>query len=331
MDQVDRAEPQTEPSPRKFSRRRVLKGIGAGIAASALSFIPDSRNNQKAIIRKRSSYSREGSNIDDIDSKRVPDKLPEDVLSDEELKKKHITINNSQSTKLYLRKEALNFPIFRDSGKIGFDGVVITLVDSPTVSWNSADTMPEDAKKIFREEYDPEDDRKQIRETIKRYDRKLDDLDKEKTRAVEASHWREVYEEIIKDYQNNLDNVLETGGPLGIIMDKRRWFQGGKIYIFLAVGGHQKPNPKHSYLDPYGGYPPDDKYAFVLPAGYVIRHELSHYGHPDESEADILAANSLVDALEKYKKTGDSSGYAFVFVNDRGITITRKKDQAVGV
>lgn len=43
-----------------------------------------------------------------------------------------------------------------------------------------------------------------------------------------------------------------------------------------------------------------------------------------EYEADTLMFNSIVDAWDKYQKTGDSSGYPFVFVTPEGIIITKK-------
>ncbi|MBP6913738.1 MAG: hypothetical protein KBC00_03955 [Candidatus Levybacteria bacterium] len=113
----------------------------------------------------------------------------------------------------------------------------------------------------------------------------------------------------------------------------------GKNYIFLAVGGYD-PNPEYSYPNPHlldtivakKDFPlaGESDYAFdrgsdfkrKIPS-FSLLHEFSHYVTPDESEADKLAYNFLVDAWDKYQK-GDDSGYAVVFKNDRGITITKK-------
>lgn len=77
--------------------------------------------------------------------------LPEDVLTEEQLKALNITVNQTKDVRLYIRKSAIDeLKIFQDikEGKIG--GVVISLIDNNAISWNSIDRLPPDARLMWQ-------------------------------------------------------------------------------------------------------------------------------------------------------------------------------------
>lgn len=77
--------------------------------------------------------------------------LPEDVLTEEQLKALNITVNQTKDVQLHIRKSAIDeLKIFQDikEGKIG--GVVISLIDNDVISWNSIDQLPPDARLMWQ-------------------------------------------------------------------------------------------------------------------------------------------------------------------------------------
>lgn len=79
---------------------------------------------------------------------KPPENLPDDVLSEEELKRANITIYNTKDVVLYIRSSALEMPAFSDAaeGKIG--GLVIALVGDQAMTWDALDHLPPDARLI---------------------------------------------------------------------------------------------------------------------------------------------------------------------------------------
>jgi len=231
-----------------------------------------------------------------------PKSLPKDLISEEELIKLRIRINQSPNTKLYLRQSALEFPLFKDAAAGYLNGVVISLVDADQVTTKSVAQLPPDARLI----------------------------------------WEVLNDAETKSYGEFLsDNTLSQKTPEFL---KNHPEFTNKIFIYLAVGGKSQPNPKDSYPDPQ--WFQDHKvllspYRFQTSfsgnlRGFVLRHEIYHYGNESfdlsyiltERKADTLAFESIAQAWKKYKETGDSSGYSFVFVNKEGIMITANlKDQ----
>lgn len=123
---------------------------------------------------------------------------------------------------------------------------------------------------------------------------------------------------------------------------------GNKVFIFIPVKGQSTPNPEESYPNP--GYIKEstidpnhpriykyDSFDASKYPGFILGHELSHYDHStleassDEFKADIGAFEILQKAWIGFKKTGDNSGYPFVFVNKEGITITSSPNSQVAV
>lgn len=122
------------------------------------------------------------------------------------------------------------------------------------------------------------------------------------------------------------------------------------MYIFLAVGEPLAPHPKQSYPNPKQieetnklparGY----RFGYLGLPGFVLRHEIEHYeddpnlgktlpGYketlPFEYQIDTLAYESIVKAWEKYQKTGDTSGYPFIFETKEGLIFTKHVDKQV--
>lgn len=121
--------------------------------------------------------------------------------------------------------------------------------------------------------------------------------------------------------------------------DNPEW--DGKVYLYLCVRGQSlKPNPADSYPTPDWFQTKQYEHGMddydVIPkgrdrstAGFFMRHEASHYepnlilpSH-NEHDTDHLALDGIHQAWEKYQASGDTSGYPFVFVTDKGITITK--------
>lgn len=120
------------------------------------------------------------------------------------------------------------------------------------------------------------------------------------------------------------------------VRNMKQWHN--KVYIYICVGGDFQPKPEDSY-------PTQDRFenfSFAMPYGYDVgekegkflvgftaRHEAFHYnpdGEPnDEYHADHGALDSITEAFDYYKESGDSSKFAFVFASKRGLLITNKE------
>lgn len=123
--------------PEGMSRRRLLglgvkTGLGVAIAGPVL-------------FGKRSSIENTSLNIS-----VVPEAIRDDILTAEELEKAHIKIYPTPDVKLYLRRSALEIPIFKDAKDGKINGVVISLVDHDRISWNAIDRLPPDPKSVLQ-------------------------------------------------------------------------------------------------------------------------------------------------------------------------------------
>lgn len=121
-----------------------------------------------------------------------------------------------------------------------------------------------------------------------------------------------------------------------ILSSHPEWFN--KAYIYLAVRGGSLPHPSQSFPGPsqFTLYTSDKPRVFaerVLP-GFIFRHEAAHYENDSDNKeerermANLIAYERLMEAWKNYKENGDSSGYAFVFVNFTGVTITQRTDKS---
>jgi|SRR3989344_938306 len=253
--------------------------------------------------------------------------LPNGILSDEELAAARIRIHQTPHTRLYLKQSALaQFPLFQDAARGQLAEVVIVLVDSPNIDWEASQKFPQDARLVWQA---PADAKRLISQL--------------KSRFAEYDLPTSTPEEILDDlYGQRLGEMITKNTLLRLAPDflKKHPEFSKKVYVFLAVGGNLKPNPADSYFDPntlkdyeLPESPYDHRFQFAAAAkyrGFILEHEIAHYNpnsNQDYSEyqADTITFNALTNAWQKYSQTGDSSGYAFVFVNDLGITYTARQ------
>ena len=289
----------------------------------------------------------------------VPKELPNDVLTEKELRQANIQIYNTQKIKLYLRRNVFEFPLFEDaaSGKIA--GVNVVLVDNGTISWNASQKIAEDARLVYQHiKSSPEQEWLSEKERLQQH---LQDL-RNQTQSLQEQTQQDT-EKTEKELGNHVKNkdqwiqqIAENNGILGYfvhikpedsniqtLIEKHPELKN-KVYIFVAVGDGVKPNPQQSFVTPevfekneitkqkinvywirrfIGG-------ELEKMPGTTLRHEIGHYDQSDlansEFEADTRAYKSFVDAWDKFKETGDTSGYPFVFETDKGLTFTRREN-----
>lgn len=266
-----------------ISRRSVL--IGAVSAAGGL-----------AAVRVLASIGLRGQ-----DEKPPTRELLDDVLSEESLKRAHIKIHQAPETKLYLRKEVLQFPLFQDSLGGIFDEVDIVLIDADKVNVDRQQKMPRDARILLEAAMD------KIKDTS--HDPSQDYLGA----IIIGRNFREINPEFLRQ-----NPEFER-----------------KVYIYLAVGGDLKPKPEESYPNPkqFGRYRNSlwgsfgyDRRLTSESLGFILNHEIHHYNplgnNHGEFETDLLTVNHIAGAWKKFQETGDTTGYPFVFATDKGITIT---------
>lgn len=244
------------------------------------------------------------SNILNSSRRQYFDGLPQDVLSDEELKKFNIRICSTLNTQLYLRPSALNIPLFADARGGVIDEAVIAFVDDNYLTYDSTRELPEDARML----------------------------------------WDAVMPENMGREQA-LRGFFARGGTRNYLhsdTDKLRDFLDNhpeyekRMYMFLSVGGALTPHPENSYPTPeivlegceeqpirdfdyYRFFPRPNNPAFVL------FHEAGHY-HIRLSKGEWMADNYAIDMMtynsNRYKITGDTRSFPFVFVNSEGLTVT---------
>lgn len=85
--------------------------------------------------------------------------LPKDVLSEEELRKNHIRIEQTEETQMHLRKSALkDFKIFKDASEGKLDEVVVVLVPRDyTNNWYDSENFSEQSKLVYQSMLNPLD------------------------------------------------------------------------------------------------------------------------------------------------------------------------------
>ncbi len=232
--------------------------------------------------------------------KPYPRELPSDVLSEETLKRAKIKIYQAPEIKLYLRESALQFPLFQDAAKGKLDQVVIVLVDHPKIDTDASQGLKEDAKVL------------------------------------------------IQQVLNYSQGTIDRRNVLGLMLSGRSLVNGvgpeflkenpqfaNKVYIYLAVGGDLKPDPGESFPNPHQfekhkssllGSIAYDRKSMTKSRGFVLNHEIHHYNPLGDAHGelatDLLTVDHIAGAWRKYQETGDTAGYPFVFVTNKGITIT---------
>ena len=281
-------------------------------------------------------------------AERQKDDLPDDLLTPEELQKTHIKIYQTATTRLYLRPGAFEIPLFKEARDAKLDQVVIVLVDSQNLNFTASLKLPPDARLAWQALNGPEavladylgilnfleqtgaasqpgigqNNYNQIKKEVER-------LKEDPTKWLDEVYQNRIGETII-------GHILALKNPQFL---KNHPQFATRVYVYLAVGGDLKPSPHSSYPNPRefkkhdsSQNPSDYRFQFDFARryrGFILRHETCHWdpnlGYLPEYEADTCAFNSLVAAWQKYQETGDTSDYAFVFVNDLGITYTARQ------
>lgn len=285
---------------------------------------------------------------------QVPENLRKELLSDRELTEKHIKIYQAPKTKLYLRRSALQFPLLRDAGERKLDEVVIFLVDHHSLNHHNPqvwDSLPNEVKLMWGGFMTEDGKKKEVEEARKYFEAKVEndqsilerfqdrtglpeDFQKALDTLPEAlKRSRRLLKMLEENPQEALKIINETDRTLlGVTLSGRllpRQFLiehpefASKVMVGLAVGGKAGPRPEQSY--------PNQIFPLPKIPGYTIRHELAHYNAEtqlvhSEEEADKILLEGILEASEKFRQNGDSSGYPFVFVNRQGVTITKKID-----
>lgn len=131
------------PTYKQLSRREFLKesAVVAGTAAAVGAGIYAANRAYK--------QSPEGRAQDDAYPK--PEGLPDDILSKEELAKVGITVYQTPDVQLYIRRGALEIPVFKDAANKRINGLVISLVDHDRLSWNVVNKLPDEARKAWQD------------------------------------------------------------------------------------------------------------------------------------------------------------------------------------
>lgn len=338
-------------SPADLGRRKVLKGIagvlaGIGLGGVGITLLSSEKN--PSIVPQ-------------------PEGLPEDVLSEKELKQARITIYQTPQVQLHLRRSALEIPLFKDvlRGKYAYrgeemgklDGLVIALVDSDSLNWDAISNLPDDARLIWQdsEMHPSEYTETEWQEIIKSkqdngiYLRNLllsSRQESERKKIQEEIDKIKIELEIFQDRPRAISYLASHGDDTG------RFFIAPKIdledtvhhpewrdkaYLYLAVGGMRKPSLSESYPRPNlfkvdkQYYP---RYYIVTEgrsSGFALWHEVSHHvSGTAEGEADELALKNIADAWEHFRRTGDSSRYPFIFKTDEGLIFTKNQSRGLG-
>lgn len=327
----------------------------------------------------------------------IPEDLAKDLLTEEELAQHNIQINQGDGTKMYLKRSALEIPLFKDAseGKIG--GVVISLVENEVITWNSVNNLPQNARlalqsslthpKDYPESFweqektyardslkmsqnyidklraklisgDPQMTPNQIRETIVSQERHTEEMKKTlqllENRDAAANLYADRSSAIgmytdtywAKEFLNHprfllaIQDLPPTKQKMVVeLLNHPEYHE--KVYLYMVTEGFVKPNPTVSYPGPQtmennptdtsGGkisYHVFTKLRGLI--GRVIRHEIGHYFRPgnpaNEYDADSYSYDTTAKASQ-LALTGDTSGYPFVFVNEKGITVTKNLDR----
>lgn len=144
--------PQDDNEPsgflaQKSTRRAFLRGAakgGLGLAAAVVTgAIPDVFPYEKNTLLNYSPARKQN-------LPPRPEDLPDDVLTEEELKTMNITINQTERVQLFMRRSSLDMQLFKDAAEGANGGVVISLVDSESLNWDAIDKLPPDARLVWQ-------------------------------------------------------------------------------------------------------------------------------------------------------------------------------------
>lgn len=131
------------PNDRQLSRREFLKEETAAAAATAVLV-------GGGLLAAKKGYDDSPAGKAEYDRYPKPEGVPKDILTKEELQKAGITVYQTPEVQLYLRQGVFDLPLFKDAKENRIKGVVISLVDSDSLNWNSTSKLPMDARAVWQ-------------------------------------------------------------------------------------------------------------------------------------------------------------------------------------
>lgn len=344
----------------KLNRRGFLGKAGKATAAlvlgvSVASSIHDT--NEAALVYQELLKPR---SAEPIIKPALPEKLPDDTLTPEQLKAARIRIIQSPSVKLHLREGAFDVPVFRDAAEGKLDELVIVVSDK--TNWNITKTWDDEARTMWRTHYEPkyrdmltstlvtpglesQDAHNYLRDNIgKILEGTMRWEDLYALVQSEDDKLRLIYRQKVVDEILNNDRIPHIGHPGGEIT-ATKWYLAGwlknllqlpdnknKVFIYLYADEHGglMPHPDQSFLHPNQLTARNDGSEYLvagITAGFALKHEAEHYDPASnkprpERITDARAFFQTRDAWNHYSQTGSTRKFWAVFVTDEGITIT---------
>lgn len=228
-------------------------------------------------------------------------------MGDSPLIAANIRIYPTPNVQLYLRRSALDIPLFKDAQAGTFNHVSIVLVDSERL-------FPQDVfqntpaeglglyrvyRRLFEEEVKPKQEKR-----IESLEQWIEENEGKWLRGeIEEDMYRTVKNYYKEELMKGRKRLSGFDAPLGIFMDGRTYKEeapqflegesedlSSSIAIYMVVGGKMKPHPDQSYPSREKFPDRDDVDSFIsaivgdyrvksesVTAGFVIHHEVAHY------------------------------------------------------
>lgn len=304
-------EEAVEKIVQKTTTRRSLLRLGARAAAAgaitATIGLPERTNDDHLNHANTTPIPEATQNHPPHES---PKELPQDILGEGELESANIRIGQADKVKIYLRKSVFQFPLFKDAKDGKLDEVVIVLSDYRNLlNAKASHTFPQDAKLLWKSlDYVSDENQYGINGTL-----------------INAEVLNDLSPDFIKSHPEYARKIYiflgaEAVKPTDSLPDPQWIEQYSRLHYLKSDTDLEKT---------YHFYP-----RTKLDTGFALRHEVSHYksdpkqgerSFNPEGKTDAIAFKGIKEAWRKYQETGDTSGYPFVFVTEKGITITKNQ------
>jgi len=322
----------------KLKSRSVKQRMALLLAAIALPFMSVACNSFSPIVNFSSPFA---------ESSAMKEERNE-LLTDEQLKEANIRIVQTPDVELSLKRSVFDFAVFKDAVDGRLEELVVVLVDHPSLSWNAGRKLPKDIKEAYQVGIVNPYER-----SAKEWTSELNVEQLERAMASESENTSTIGLIVRFDGRyiyppgSDLIDYMEKYSPgeaerlkrqSDALAPKLKNKVKDKVFIFIAVGGKRKPHPNQSYLSPSqfeeipGAYGPNGysngtyRYTGSPTAGWVLRHESSHYVGGSFSRSEYDADTGMFESVEdawKRRQNEDESGYPFVFKTAEGITTTK--------
>lgn len=259
--------------------------------------------------------------------------LPRDILTLEELAKANIVINQTENTQLFLRRSALDIPVFKDSldGKIG--GVTISLIDGQNVSWDAVKSIPDEASTVFyANNIDPQDYTDSDWEDLeKEFSNRFSlnqslyyQMQMEKGGLNEGGHssdtndqkasqerLKQLYDELPRiatqlDYERGILETIKAGGKTKIDYFRKNYGPQGQFIYTVDKAFEDHPerlekiptelrNKVYIYVVVGGQYEPNPSMSFPSPNRFTVRN------NPNKTDYDIEPHGAYSTAILEHE------------------------------